>query len=371
MESSNTDFWKFLSYITLVLCLYLTSVNVGHAQESQQDSTSYKSFFGGYPIAFFTPETRWGFGAAGVYNHFPGKNKSSRPSQWQLGGAYTLNNQILSFCFYNIFLDDNKHNLFGEIGYYDYFYQYFGTGNQTLYADEELYSVQFPRIRVNYLRKWKEEIYIGGFFHSDLYDISEVEDEGLLQTSQINGYDGSVISRLGLLFRIDSRDNIFYPTKGTFSTLELTFNNQAIGATENYQAISLDVSKYHSFGKHILAFNGWLGQQFGEVPFQELLALGGGKKARGIITGRYRDKAVLLFQGEYRFPIYWRFSGAAFASAGNVEEQLSNLFDANWRINYGAGLRFLLDKNNKTNVRVDVAFGSDETNFYFTVNEAF
>ena len=359
-----------LRYYFIVI-FFLACANVSDAQSTKIDTSEFNPFFAGYPIAFFTPETRWGFGAAGVYNFFPGKNKSTRPSQLQVGGAYTLNKQIFSFCFYNIFLDDNNHNLFGEISYYDYFYQFYGIGNQTLFEQEELYAAKFPRIQLNYLRKLQDKWYLGGFYHFDNYNIASIAPDGILENGSFVGKEGSVISRLGLLARYDSRDNIFYPTEGIFSTLELGANTSILGASTEYQLVTFDISYYHSIKRNIFAFNFWTGSQFGEVPFQELLALGGGKKARGIIKGRFRDTQVILFQAEYRFPIYKRFSGTTFASAGNVFQGAENTFSDPWKLNYGLGLRFLLDKENKTNLRVDFALGSDKPAFYFTVNEAF
>ncbi len=361
----------FLILPTLSVYFFLTSVNVSSAQNEVTDSIEYKNFFGGYPIAFFTPETRWGFGAAGVYTHFPGKKKSMRPSQWQVGGAYTLNKQILLFSFYNIFLEEDKHNLFGEISYYDYFYQYFGIGINTLFEDKELYSANFPRVQINYLRKWKPKIFFGGYYHFDYYNISKILEDGILNNSSLVGIDGSVISRVGLLARYDSRDQIFYPTEGSFATLDFAFNTTVLGATSNYQALSLDVSQYYSINRNIFALNLWTAKQFGDVPFQELFPLGGGKKARGIVKGRYREKTIALLQGEYRFPIWKRFLGAAFLSYGIVGESYKSLLSERWKLNYGAGLRFVLDKENQSNIRVDIAGGSDEVNFYFTVNEAF
>jgi len=357
--------------VFLTLCLFFACANIGKAQETDADTAALKPFFAGYPIAFFTPETRWGFGAAGVYNFFPGKNKSARPSQLQLGGAYTLNKQILSFCFYNIFLDGDKHNLYGEIAYYDYFFQFYGLGNVTNFEDEELYSAKFPRLQFNYLRLWKEHVSVGGYYHFDNYNIAEIKNDGILANNNFSGKDGSIISRVGLLARYDSRDNIFYPSEGLFGTLDFGVNTSIIGASNDYQILSFDLSYYYSIKRNIFALNFWTGRQFGDVPFQELLALGGGKKARGIIKGRFRDEQVLLFQGEYRFPIYKRFSGTAFASAGNVFKNMEDTFSDPWKYNYGLGLRFLLDKKNKTNLRVDFALGSDEPAFYFTVNEAF
>ncbi len=371
LELQYKPSWWYKLFLIITALILLASANVCTAQKTSLDSIDRKSFLSGYPIAFFTPETRWGFGAAGVYNHYPGKNKSNRPSQWQVGGAYTLNKQILSFIFYNVFVDQDKHNFFGELAYYDYFFQYFGQGNNTLFHNEELYSAQFPRIQFNYLRKWKEKIYIGLFYHFDHFVISSIEKDGLLDQSKITGFDGSNISRPGLLFRYDSRDHIYYPSTGTYVNVDFAMNTRLLGASTNFQTIAFDISQYLSLKRNVIALNLWTGRQFGVIPFQEYLALGGGKKARGIIKGRYRDTHLLLTQMEYRFPIYRRFLGAIFSSYGNVGHSYQHLLSTSWKLNYGLGIRFVLDKTNKTNIRVDVAFGSDKPNYYFTINEAF
>lgn len=356
----------------LIFILVFSSVMV-FAQESasETDSTSYKSYLGGYPIVFFLPETSWSFGAGGVYNFYTKKESELNPSQILLGGAYTLNKQILSFASYNLFFKQNEINVFGEIGYYEYFYPYFGIGDQTNYADEENYSVDFPRLQINYLQRIYKSISIGGLFHFDNYKIKEILPGGLLFSETPIGYSGGVISRIGLLARIDSRDQVFYPTKGHFATLQVAHHDIFTGSTETFTSISLDATTYKKLTKGILAVNLWTGQSFGDIPFQELFQLGGGKKARGIIQGRYRDRSVALLQAEYRFDIWKRFAGALFTSYGSVSESLAQISSSQWKLNYGAGLRFFLDPVNRTSLRVDVAFGSDEWNFYFTVGEAF
>ncbi|MEL6843177.1 MAG: hypothetical protein AAFP02_08175, partial [Bacteroidota bacterium] len=103
----------------------------------------------------------------------------------------------------------------------------------------------------------------------------------------------------------------------------------------------------------------------------ELALLGGTKKARGFYQGRYRDKKLLLLQAAYRFPIYWRFRGEVFASYGGVGERVRDLDPTTYHLNYGAGLRFALNPQEKIHVRADIGFGNGQPNFYLTIGEAF
>ena len=123
--------------------------------------SSQERFLAVYPLVFYFPETRLGFGGAGVLQYYPGKVKSSRPSAWQVGAAYTLNKQVLTYAFYQYFLNENRLELFGELGYYDYFYFYYGIGNETLFDEEETYFVRFPRFRASVLQEVFPGIRVG------------------------------------------------------------------------------------------------------------------------------------------------------------------------------------------------------------------
>ena len=78
-----------------------------------------------------------------------------------------------------------------------------------------------------------------------------------------------------------------------------------------------------------------------------------------------------VVQAEYRFPIYWRFSGVAFTSFGMVTDRFSNVKSDYIRPTGGFGLRFLLVPKDNLNIRIDYGFGNNTNEFYLTVGEAF
>lgn len=374
MPSCNQTYslmdWKLPVFLLFSL-LFLRPAPVS-GQETETDSLNTGTFYAFYPLLFYFPETRLGFGGAGVVNYYPGKIKSSRPSQWQVGAAYTLNKQILLYASYQYFLRGNRTELFGEIGYYDYFYFFYGLGNDTQAADEETYFVRFPRLRIHALEQLIPNLRAGLLYKFDAYRIYATEAMGFLEEEQPTGYEGGLISTLGTLLRYDTRDNINLPRKGRFITLNLELNDRWLGSPFAFQRWTLDAVQYLPIQeRQVLAFNLFTGGLGGDVPFQELLFLGGAKRARGIIEGRFRDRAVVLLQSEYRFPLFWRFRGSAFLSAGRVAENYGDLFGGQYHVNYGAGLRFLLDPEEGIQLRLDVGFGSDQPNFYLTVGEAF
>lgn len=82
---------------------------------------------------------------------------------------------------------------------------------------------------------------------------------------------------------------------------------------------------------------------------------------------RFRDESAALLNLEYRFPIYWVFSGALFYEAGQVAPYLTEVGN-NWASDWGAGLRINFGN---VIVRGDFGFSHEGTNAYFFYDQAF
>jgi len=95
------------------------------------------------------------------------------------------------------------------------------------------------------------------------------------------------------------------------------------------------------------------------VAFYMLPTLGGPRSLRGYEDYRFRDRDLLLFNGEYRFPILRALDGAAFYDAGNVAPRADALSIHHLRTDYGVGLR--VHSTNHLLVRLDVARGDEGT----------
>jgi outer membrane translocation and assembly module TamA len=77
-------------------------------------------------------------------------------------------------------------------------------------------------------------------------------------------------------------------------------------------------------------------------------------------------------QAEYRQYFWRRFGFVVFGGLGNVSNQLISFDFSTMKYSYGAGLRFLFNKNQKINLRMDIGFGQDgNRGIYFGIEEAF
>jgi len=340
------------------------------------DTTKVKrNSLAGFPVAYFTPETNWSFGAVGLFAfRAKGEADESRPSQVSLAAAYTLNKQILLFIPFRLFLKDEKFYNYGELGYYSYNYFYSGIGNDINPAEEEIFDVNFPRIKLNALVRVYPKTYAGLRYWYDGYDIVGTKENGLLQTNKPLGVEGGNVSGFGPMAVFDNRDNVFTPSNGYFIEAASLFAFQGIGSDFNFSKFSLDARKFIAIGKKkrsVLALNAYGEFTGGDAPFFQLSYLGGGKRMRGYLEGRYRDKHHAMLQAEYRFPLFWRFGGVVFAGTGGVASQVGEVFN-DLRLAYGGGIRFLLNKNEGANVRIDYGVGAKgNSGFYLTIGEAF
>lgn len=339
---------------------------------AQNDEDSLQSYFAAVPLIYRTPETSWAFGAGAAYNFYTKSDKpGNNPSQLQLGAVYTLEKQLLLYLPYQLYFGDNRYNFNGELGYYYYFYRYYGIGNATDINKEELYLASYPRFRWEGLYRVFQNMYAGFTYDYDNYQILETKDNGLLQMNQPTAYSGGVVSEPGIKIYYDSRDHIFYPSDGYFLQADIYTGMNSLGSVSNYRGVKLDVTKYSTLPwDHILAAQLVWENQKGEVPFFQLALLGGPKLLRGYIEGRFRDKNLSLMQLEYRIPLFWRFKMVVFGAYGAVDDKIVlPLVNGHW--SFGGGLRILADRENRLHLRIDYALGSDQSGFYLTIGEAF
>jgi len=354
------------------LLIFLVIISAGFSISQERDSSKYKSKIVGIPILFYGPETSLGFGAAGFFTFkFPPQDSLMRPSQINLGAAYTLEKQLLTYASFDLWTKQNKFNITGELGYYRYFYDFWGVGNEP--RQIERYNLIFPRVRFEGVYKLYKNWYGGIKYTFDDFDITEREEGGRLEQGLYPGTQGGMISGVGGVIKYDTRNSNFYPTQGYKLLASFERFDNSIGSDFNYNLTWIDAIRYFDLKKDkVIAANIYGRFSQGTVPFFHLSQLGGNKRMRGYYLGYHRDKQMIGWQAEYRMPLFWRIGAVAFAGNAVVGPQINYLQAENIRTTAGLGLRFKLDEERKVNLRIDAGFSSDGTSgFYLTIGEAF
>ena len=181
------------------------------------------------PIYYRTPETGSAFGGGAIVTfRFPGQTESTLRSQIQVAFIYTLRKQILAYLPYELYFKNGDLRMFGEVGYFKYVYPYFGIGSDVLQENEEFFSVNFPRIEFNFVRRVRPNLFAGVQFYADDFNIVDREVDGELIKDEVRGSDGGRVAGLGVIGIYDTRDNNFYPNKGYYVEAYLQHYNNCL-----------------------------------------------------------------------------------------------------------------------------------------------
>ena len=170
----------------------------------------------------------------------------------------------------------------------------------------------------------------------------------------------------------DTRNQIYYPTKGHFIDITTLFNHAVFGSEFNFNNLSIDARKYFKlWNENVLALQGFANLNDGNIPFKQLATIGSESYMRGYYNGRFRDHHAMAFQAELRKKVWGPISLTFFGGFGNVASQTSLLF-TNLKPNYGIGFRAIAIRRDHVNIRIDYGRGENGIQgFYFTMNEAF
>lgn len=328
------------------------------------------------PLLYFTPDTRWAAGAAGVY-YFKVPPSASNPihprvSYIQFLADYTQNKQLDTWASWHVFTQDENYLLKGDLRYRDFPDRFYGLGNDSEILQKEQYSYQLFVLKTLQLKKIRPGFFLGfdyEFRHE--YNFKHAAN-GQLASGAVTGSNGGFGSALGLVSIIDTRDNIINPYRGNYAEFSTYFFSPLLKSTFSFQTINATYQKYWQFKpKHVLAWQTKVRFSFGEVPFLDLSTLGNDDILRGYPKNRFRDQHFFATQLEYRFPLFWRFGAVAFAGAGDVFGPSSTLSASNLKYSVGTGLRFVVDPAERLNIRLDYGYGREGGYFYFVVGESF
>lgn len=374
----------FVRCLTFLLLFSVTSVSAQEEEKSTEISAFPKSIDSSkviyknklliFPIVALSTETSWVFGIANAYIFKTSKKDPHlRTSTMPSGFLYTLKDQILIALGANIFLPKEKYIIRFENSFSKFPDKFWGLGNETPSTAEEAYTFSQFYINPAISRKVKKNLFFGvGIEYQSVFNI-KYQAGGNFEKDQVVGIYGREaynVFGLSALMTYDSRNHAYTPNMGSLFRVKFSNFNRSIASDYDFRSVDVDFRKFFEIKpNYMLAFQYYGLFTFGEVPYRNLAILGGNTMMRGYYAGRYRDKMFMGLQGEFRFPVYWRFGGAAFASAGQVAGE--NPFNFG-KLHYaaGAGIRFSVLPRENLNLRFDVAYG-DKVNYYVVLAESF
>jgi outer membrane protein assembly factor BamA len=206
-----------------------------------------------------------------------------------------------------------------------------------------------------------------------LGDVTFKNPESKLKERPLNERDGVLITGVGPALVVDNRNNPLNTSQGVYAEVGVFFNAKALGGEFNFTRYNLDLRRFIPLSANqVLAFQALGKFSAGQVPFREMANLGGDRMMRGFYDGRFRDRQMAALQAEFRQHLVSRFGVVAFASLGQVSGRFTDFEADNLKRAVGAGLRIMLNRQEKLNIRIDYALGSNKASgLYFAIGEAF
>lgn len=368
----------FNKFFFLYVCFMY--VRMGYCQEPIGHDIVNKPgkihHFIGFPAILHSPELTWAFGGAGSYYFkFSHKDSLIRTSFVQALGIVTLRHQLVFGFDATIFFPNEAYILRIHGSASKFPDRFWGLGNNSIRGNREKYTISQYYIFPQLLRNVYKKFYLGAAYESQnvfSFDYGKPDGESIFDIQNVAGRKGSFTSGLGIIFLWDSRNNAFSSSKGLYFQYYINQFSQVLGSQFNYLSQMLDIRKFVTVNKTgVLAFEFVGNFNVGNVPVRSMANIGSSSIMRGYYEGRFTDKDLLAFQGEWRQHIFRRLGMVAFGGLGRVAANLSEFSFTGLKPSFGSGLRMAIDKSEKLNARLDFGFGTQSHGVYLNLAEAF
>ena len=367
-----------------LIVLFMVSSSMIRAQEGQEkdiDSLFNKSSntLTAVPLIINNPALKTGFGAMGMYFFKFDKNDSiSPPATINVSGLYSTNKSYFGAITGRFFWNEDKNRANFGTGIMnvnnDFVYDIEGNDVRLVYAEKRTF------VTLEYSRKLFGEFYLGLMYLGTQTDFAfdngtQEENDFAREYFEENEITDNFISSIGFNISADTRDYVYYPTSGYTFSIRPKFNTEWLGSDNNYTDTDFEAAYYIPLASNkILAFGLGGGFATGDVPFDGYQNYGVRNNLRGYQAGKYKGKHMLAGQAEYRWRFYERWGAVGFAGIGSVwgNDQEEEAFDRGLLPAGGLGLRFMISREKRINLRLDYAVGVDgNQGLYFGVMEAF
>lgn len=217
------------------------------------DSNKFQAKLVLAPIAYFEPNTSFGFGTNFLFKP-GGAGRDTRVSVIPVSASYTLNNQVFITSAYTVFFPEEKWLLRGNLDYSDFPLGYYGIGNGA--PDNVRSEITFQQLLVEplLLRQVTKSLFLGGGFRYNNYYNTELI-EATAELPEGTSLQDSLGSRnVGLEFAAsyDSRDNLINAQRGVLAEFTQGVYGKVLGGTSSFQLSKLDLRAYRLNDRSVL-----------------------------------------------------------------------------------------------------------------------
>ena len=296
---------------------------------------------------------------------------------------YTQKNQILFQSLSNFYSNNNKWQFPGDIRYFHFPTTTFGIGSSSLPSAGENIDYQHFRFYRTVLRQVAPFTYLGVGYNFDYRWDIELSDTSTLGYKEYVNYGyhkSSISSGPSLNFLYDNRDNANRPLTGTYFDFHFVSYLKALGSTNNWSSMIIDIRKYFPLTKKWYVELGVWGYAWftlnGHPPYLDMPSLGWdsyNNTGRGYAAGRFRGRDMLYLETELRFDILRNglLGLVVFGNASSFTE-INGKYFGPVQPGGGVGIRIKFNKHTRSNSALDYGFGTHSSRGFATnINEVF
>jgi hypothetical protein len=347
------------------------------------------------PAIGYNPAMGALFGVTGTLGMYLGPLDTTTISSLQGVALYSTMNQLTIQVSTTLLTARNDWELQGDWRFLLFNQKTYGlgTGPQAMSAPGMVEDFNLVRLHETVLRKVWGDLYVGLGYRLDSY--YGVEDRGMdlsgpqpvvgpgYAYSLAYGFNPAqgVVSGGTVAALYDSRDSTIDAYRGIYGSASFTANPTWLGSSQWSTNMEAQFRAYLPLSddvpRNVLGI--WLyykGVTSGVAPYLSLPSIGWDQKnrtGRGYVQGRWRGTQELYGELEWRFRITRNglLGGVVFANAGwsYASEKVGLLQFI--RPAGGLGLRFMMNRDSRTNVALDFAFGESYFGVWFNAGEYF
>ena len=375
--------------------------------EAPKDPPPFELLPAIFPAVGYNPALGLLAGVSGTLGMYLGENRDTTISNVQGVVLLTSNRQIIVQLASTLLTSRNVWELQGDWRFLVYNQGTYGlgTGPSSSIAPQ---TIDFDLVRFHekvYRRVW-QDLYGGvGYAYDRYFAVQDVDQD--LQAAPAHatanyaystyyGFDPNAytVSGPSLSLLYDSRDSTINPYRGVYAAVDFYGFPTWLGSSRAALMLHAELRAYvgmdASIPRNVLAFWAYFrGVPAGVLPYLALPSLGWdarNRTGRGYIQGRFRGTQEAYAEVEWRFRLTNNgfLGGVLFANASSFSAPAFTATGPGWTyaqvgqriLEYvqpagGFGLRFMMNRESRTNVTLDFAFGNDYFGIWINAGEYF
>ncbi len=320
-------------------------------------------------------------GVLATITDYWGDPNTTQLSSILLSGSVTSKKQVLMVARSDIYAHSNSWHLIGDWRYYDYVEQTHGLGGSrpALPAVEVTYD--WYRFHQIVTRPILNNLEFGIGYHLDTHrGIRFPASVQLPDVGWLSGnFTDNTSSGVSLNIIYDRRDHPLNTERGSLARAELTMYRTRIGSDADWDNLELEGRGYRRLPgrrRQVVVLWGIGSFTRGRAPYFDLPSIGWdlyGRTGRGYRSGRFRGRDWTYAEVEYRVDLLRNglLGAVVFGNTSQFSDPRSDRQER-WASATGVGLRLKINKETRSNLAVDFAWGRDGSRgIYVAINEAF